>query len=247
MAQQPQQQQDVYRDDLCSALVPWIYIQQFWHTLKLDDSEVKFKFFLDTKEFMFSVYDLRRIFQLPQATDNKKVGFLAAPSFSQMLLFFLDDLGFSLLMRLPSHFVSRFSQPWQTLVKIFTRFLTTRATGHDKPPFQIMHMLYCFINNVHVDYTKLLWEGLYYSLLHPTTLNPYPRFTKIIIDHYTTENPDIPRRLHEHYHIIKNDEVVKSIFNSGKNKERDRMLIPEWMLTEKIKLTAHHRMYATIF
>nr|GEU94802.1 hypothetical protein [Tanacetum cinerariifolium] len=211
MAQQPQQQQDVYRDDLCSALVPWIYIQQFWHTLKLDDSKVRFKFFPDTKEFMFSVDDLRRIFQLPQATDNKNVGFVAAPSFSQMLLFFLDDL------------------------------------GHDKPSFQIMQMLYCFINNVHVDYTELLWEGLYYSLLHPTTLNPYPRFTKIIVDHYTTENPDILRRLHEHYHRIENDEVVKSIFNSGKNKEGDGMLIAEWMLTEEIKLTAHHRMYATIF
>ncbi|GJX82811.1 hypothetical protein Tco_0731493 [Tanacetum coccineum] len=27
-----------------SASVPWIYIQQFWHTLKLDDSKDKFKF-----------------------------------------------------------------------------------------------------------------------------------------------------------------------------------------------------------
>ncbi|GJY02905.1 retrovirus-related pol polyprotein from transposon TNT 1-94 [Tanacetum coccineum] len=33
-----------------SASVPWIYIQQFWHSLKLDDSKYKFKFFLDTKE-----------------------------------------------------------------------------------------------------------------------------------------------------------------------------------------------------
>ncbi|GKB28151.1 hypothetical protein Tco_0867552 [Tanacetum coccineum] len=39
----------------------------------------------------------------------------------------------------------------------------------------------CFVNNIHVDYAELLWEGLYYSLHHPTSLIPYPRFTKIII------------------------------------------------------------------
>ncbi|GKC33792.1 hypothetical protein Tco_1046176 [Tanacetum coccineum] len=34
------------------------------------------------------------------------------------------------------------------------------------------------------------------------------------------ENPDIPNKLHEHYHRVENDEIVKSIFNYGKNKER---------------------------
>ncbi|GJX03378.1 hypothetical protein Tco_0189294, partial [Tanacetum coccineum] len=42
-----------------SASVPWIYNQQFWHALKLDDSKDKFKFFIDTKEFKFSVDDFR--------------------------------------------------------------------------------------------------------------------------------------------------------------------------------------------
>nr|GEU51485.1 reverse transcriptase domain-containing protein [Tanacetum cinerariifolium] len=33
-----------------SALVPWIYIEQVWHTLKLDDSKEKFMFFIDEKD-----------------------------------------------------------------------------------------------------------------------------------------------------------------------------------------------------
>nr|GEU69834.1 hypothetical protein [Tanacetum cinerariifolium] len=32
--------------------------------------------------------------------------------------------------------------------------------------------------------TELLWEGIHYSLLHSTSLIPYPRFTKIIIGRY---------------------------------------------------------------
>ncbi|GKB03233.1 hypothetical protein Tco_0831322 [Tanacetum coccineum] len=47
-------------------------------------------------------------------------------------------------------------QPWQTLCKIFSKCLTTRVTGWDQPPLQIMKMMYCFINNIHVDYADLL-------------------------------------------------------------------------------------------
>ncbi|GJR27869.1 hypothetical protein Tco_1104101 [Tanacetum coccineum] len=69
-------------------------------------------------------------------------------------------------------------QPWKTLCKIFSKCLTTCVTGWDQPLLQIMQMMYCFVNNIHVDYAKLLWEGLYYSLHHPTSSIPYPRFTK---------------------------------------------------------------------
>nr|GFA80168.1 hypothetical protein [Tanacetum cinerariifolium] len=62
-----------------------------------------------------------------------------------------------------------------------------------------------------------------------------------------TENPDIPRRLHEHYPRVKNDEVVKLIFNTGKNKEGKGMKIQDWMVIEEIKYTAHYQMYATVF
>ncbi|GJQ91580.1 ribonuclease H-like domain-containing protein [Tanacetum coccineum] len=58
---------------------------------------------------------------------------------------------------------------------------------------------------------------------------------------------NIPRRLHEHYHRVENDEVVKSILNFGKNKEGAGMKIHEWMLTREIKLTDHYQMYATVF
>ncbi|GJS60338.1 hypothetical protein Tco_0655122 [Tanacetum coccineum] len=131
------------------------------HSLKLDDSKDKFKFFLDSKELQFPVNDLKRIFELPQATKN---------------------------------------------------------------------------NN----------EGLYYSYFHPTSLIPYPRFTKIVIDHYMTKNLDILRRLHEHYPRVENDEVVKSIFNSGKNKEGEGMKIPDWMLMEEMKHTAHYQMFRVL-
>ncbi|GKD13451.1 hypothetical protein Tco_1197858, partial [Tanacetum coccineum] len=111
-------------------------------------------------------------------------------------------------------------QPWQTLCKIFSKCLTTRVTGWDQPPLKIMQMMYCFINNIYVDYEELLWEGLYYSLHHPTSLIPYPRFTKIIVSHYMTIFPEISRRARYKYHNLKDDDIMKNIFNLGRHKDR---------------------------
>ncbi|GKE97560.1 hypothetical protein Tco_0020911, partial [Tanacetum coccineum] len=138
-------------------------------------------------------------------------------------------------------------QPWQTLCKIFSKCLTTRITGLDQPPLQIMQMMYCFINNTHVDYVELLWEGLHYSLHHPTSLIPYPRFTKIIISHYMTNFPEISRRALDRYHNLKDDDIIKNIFNSGRYKDNVGMKIPAWMISEEMKHTEHYRMYAEVF
>ncbi|GJS40912.1 hypothetical protein Tco_0565955 [Tanacetum coccineum] len=105
-----------------------------------------------------------------------------------------------------------------------------------------MQMQYCFVNNVHVDYADLLCEGFHYSLEHPSTLIPYPKFTKLIISHYMTAYPKISRRVRDKYHNLEHDEMVKSIFYSGKNKAGVGMKIPSWMITDEIKLTENYQM-----
>ncbi|GKC73988.1 hypothetical protein Tco_1119871, partial [Tanacetum coccineum] len=73
-------------------------------------------------------------------------------------------------LKTPSSFkTTGLLQPWQTLCKIFSKCLATRVSRWDQPPLQIMQMLHCFVNNIHVDYAELLWEGLYYLLHHPTS------------------------------------------------------------------------------
>ncbi|GJX64007.1 hypothetical protein Tco_0298350 [Tanacetum coccineum] len=199
-----------------SSSVPWIYMAQFWHTLKEDGSKYMLKFMLDKKELTLTLDDFRTIFHLPQETDNNHNSFVPPPSFSDM--------------------------PWQTLCKIFSKCLTTRVTGWDQPPLQIMQMMYCFVNNIHVDYAELLWEGLYYSLHHPTSSIPYPRFTKIIVSHYMTILPDISRCVRDMYHNLQDDDIMKNFFNSGRHKNKVGMQIPAWMITEEMKHTKHYRM-----
>ncbi|GKC07421.1 hypothetical protein Tco_0999031 [Tanacetum coccineum] len=89
----------------------------------------------------------------------------------------------------------------------------------------MMQMLYYVINNVHVDYAALIWEGLHSSLMHPTTNIPYPRFTKIVTDHILTMHPDISKRTNEPYYIVENDKTkvdIDSMVVDAMRKEQDR-------------------------
>ncbi|GJU82373.1 hypothetical protein Tco_1284738 [Tanacetum coccineum] len=116
-------------------------------------------------ELTMTVADFRRIFRLPQATENNHVGFFDAPTFSQTISFYHNALGFLLTLRSPSNFVSKgLPQPWQTLIIL----LSYVSNNFDSLPF-----------------------------------------TKIIIDHYITENLDISRRVHDNYHRVENDDLVK--------------------------------------
>nr|GEU53491.1 retrovirus-related Pol polyprotein from transposon TNT 1-94 [Tanacetum cinerariifolium] len=157
-------------------------------------------------------------------------------------------LGIYTSKKTPSSFkTTGLLQPWQTLCKIFSKCLTTLVTGWDQPPVQIMQMLYCFINNIHVDYAELLWEGICYSFLYSTSSIPYPRFTKIIIGHYMTNFPEISRRARDKYQNLKDDDLMKNIFNLGRYKDKVGIKIPDWMISKEMKQTEHYQMYAGVF
>ncbi|GJS38571.1 retrovirus-related pol polyprotein from transposon TNT 1-94 [Tanacetum coccineum] len=53
---------------------------------------------------------------------------------------------------------------------------------------------------------------------------------------------EISRRVSDKYHNFENDDIVKSIFNSGKNKAGVGMKIPSCMITDEMKLTENYRM-----
>ncbi|GJW87346.1 hypothetical protein Tco_0162686, partial [Tanacetum coccineum] len=218
-------------------------LEHFWHTLKEDGSKYRLRFMMDKKELTLTLDDFRQIFHLPQATANNHNSFMPPPSFSDMVPFYKQVLGFTMELKTQSNFkTTGLLQPWQTLRKIFSKCLTTRVTGWDQPPLQIMQMLYCFVNKIHVDYSELLWEGLYYSLHHPTSSIPYPRFTKIIISYYMTIFPEILRHARDKYHNLQDDDIMKNIFNLGRHKDKVGMQIPAWMIIEKMKHTEHYWM-----
>ncbi|GKA14117.1 hypothetical protein Tco_0693763, partial [Tanacetum coccineum] len=76
--------------------VPWIYMAQFWHTLKEDRSKYRLKFILDRKELILTLDDFRTIFHLPQATllITIRIQFVPPPTFSDMVSILQTKMGF---------------------------------------------------------------------------------------------------------------------------------------------------------
>ncbi|GJQ97487.1 retrovirus-related pol polyprotein from transposon TNT 1-94 [Tanacetum coccineum] len=147
-----------------SSSVPWIYMEQFWHTLKEDGSEYRLTFMLDKKELSLTMDNFRTIFHLPQATNNNHDSFVPPPSFLDMVPFYKNELGFTMELKTSSSF------------KI----------------------------------TSLL-------------------------------------RARDRYHNLKDDDIMKNIFNSGRCKDKVGMKIPAWVISEEMKHTEHYRMYAEVF
>nr|GEY90401.1 hypothetical protein [Tanacetum cinerariifolium] len=87
-----------------SSLVPSIYLGKFWHTLQVDGSKNKLNFMLDRKELTLILDDFRTIFHLPQATDNNHDHFVPTPKFSEMVSFYINNLGFTLKLSSTSNF-----------------------------------------------------------------------------------------------------------------------------------------------
>ncbi|GJT45511.1 hypothetical protein Tco_0954226 [Tanacetum coccineum] len=98
-----------------SSSVPWIYMAQFWHTLKEDGSKYRLRFMLDKKELSLTLDDFRTIFHLPHELKHNHNSFVPPPSFSDMVPFYKQQLGFT--MELKTSQVLRqtgSSAPWRS-------------------------------------------------------------------------------------------------------------------------------------
>nr|GEU87840.1 hypothetical protein [Tanacetum cinerariifolium] len=98
-------------------------------------------------------------------------------------------------------------------------------------------------------------QGTYRTPSAPSSPNPQmdavessaPKRSTIIIGHYMTNFPEISRRARDKYHNLKDDDIMKNIFNLGRYKDKVGMKIPAWTILEAMKHTEHYRMYAEVF
>ncbi|GJS59956.1 hypothetical protein Tco_0654740 [Tanacetum coccineum] len=74
----------------------------------------------------------------------------------------------------------------------------------------------------------------------------YPRFIKLIIADLIKKFPNIPKRIREDYHSIKDDVPLVSVYTIGNVLVRG-MLIPNAFLTAEIRETDDFKEYKTVF
>ncbi|GKE99042.1 hypothetical protein Tco_0022393, partial [Tanacetum coccineum] len=132
------------------------------------------------------------------------------------------------------------------MFKVFNRYLTTRTSGHDQTKINILQLFHVVLNQTHVDYAALLWWDFMNNVFHKKEAIQYPCFIKLIVADLMNKFPNIPKRLEEEYHSIKDDVPLVSVYTTRNVLVRG-MLIPDSFLTVEIRETNDFKKYETVF
>ncbi|GJX41612.1 hypothetical protein Tco_0256602 [Tanacetum coccineum] len=102
---------------------------------------------------------------------------------------------------------------------------------------------------INVDFVELLWEDFSFQIDNHFSKEsmPYPRFTKIIINHFISQNKSISMRNKINLHTARDDSLLGTLKYVSKTEEHQvyGALIPKEMLNEDIlNSTAYQTYYA---
>nr|GEX30958.1 retrovirus-related Pol polyprotein from transposon TNT 1-94 [Tanacetum cinerariifolium] len=115
-------------------------------------------------------------------------------------LTFLLSLGYKcLLHKHPNMYVDHMHQPWRTLASIINKCLSGKTTSNDRLRKSRINILWGIFYNENVDYPDLIWEDFAFQIDHKQLKKgkrenmPYPRFTKIIINHFLSKHQSLTK------------------------------------------------------
>ncbi|GJY41156.1 hypothetical protein Tco_0428426 [Tanacetum coccineum] len=211
---------------------------------EVPDTEDTIKFLLDTEQFIYTVDMFRDTLNLPVETPENP---FVAPTNIHTIEAFMNRVGYQgVVDKVSAFFTKNLAQPWQTMFKVFNRCLTTRTSGHDQIKINILQLFHDVINQTHVDYAALLWWDFMNNVFQKKKAIQYPRFIKLIIVDLMKKFPNIPKRIEEDYHSIKDDVPLVSVYTTGNVSVRG-MLIQDAFLTAEIRETDDFKEYETVF
>ncbi|GJR45798.1 retrovirus-related pol polyprotein from transposon TNT 1-94 [Tanacetum coccineum] len=106
-------------------------------------------------------------------------------------------------------------------------------------------------NLKNVEYVTLLWEDFMYQADNRETSSarkkhmPYPRFTKVIIDHFISKYNTISMRNRINLHTAHDDSLLSALKFVSKTEDCQKYgaLIPDGMINDDIKLSTTYKTY----
>ncbi|GKD32295.1 hypothetical protein Tco_1247804, partial [Tanacetum coccineum] len=167
-------------------------------------------------------------------------------------LSYLINLGYKgPLHKNPSIYVDHMHQPWITLAAIINKCLSGITTSNDRLRKSRIDILWGMFYKENVNYPELIWEDFAFQIDHRMEKQrrrenmPYPKFTKININHFLSQHKSLANLKHLHTHLIKDDDVVSRLkfVRIGEDFQEYRLPITETMLTEKIKQSESYQMF----
>ncbi|GKA53729.1 hypothetical protein Tco_0747044 [Tanacetum coccineum] len=184
-----------YKAFLASADVPRDHMQTFWFTRH------------QVQEHNF--YGLSGL----QGFYDKEKEFIVPSSEEELLTFHLNLIKED-LTHLPQIFIDHMHQPWRTLASIINKCLLKKTTSNDRIRQSKVAIIWSMSHKKYVDFEELIWEDFSYhndnrqlkKSIHE--IMHYPRFTKVIINHFFFIHKSVPKALPSGLHTIKDDYVL---------------------------------------
>ncbi|GJR50179.1 hypothetical protein Tco_1400700, partial [Tanacetum coccineum] len=175
-----------YQAFLITAEVLAIYMQEFWATVSVHKSSIRFT--INKKKVSLDVEIFREILKFCPKIPGQKFEDLLL---EHDILSFIRDLGHSKeIIYLSDVSVDYLHQPWRAFATIIHKCLSGKETGMDK-----IHFLFQIENKEAKKTNKM----------------SYPRFTKIIIDYFMSKDQSISRRNKMFWHTARDDTMFTAM------------------------------------
>ncbi|GKC63486.1 hypothetical protein Tco_1096084, partial [Tanacetum coccineum] len=238
-----------FKDFTISADVPEICMQQFWYTIQKVPDTDSYEFLLANKMCTINAEVFRTILDIFPRVEG--VDFTDVLD-DDIALTFLIDLGYKgPLNRHTNMFVDHMHQPWRNMAAIINNCLFGKTANNDKLRKSKIDILWGMFNRENVDYLELIWEDFAYQIDHRKEKRskrknmPYPRFTKIIINHFLNQHKSLTNLNHKDYHTIKDVRIVSRLkfVRIGEDYQEYGLPIPVVMLTDVIKCSESYQMF----
>nr|GEZ01655.1 hypothetical protein [Tanacetum cinerariifolium] len=160
-------------------------------------------------------------------------------------------IGSGAIRRLTDVNINKLHQPWRSFAVIINKCLTGKSSGYDSLRLSQAQILWGLYHKRNVDFAYLMWEDFVYLVEHKDTKKSnemyYPRFTKVIIHHFMSKNPSIPRRNKVNWHYVRDDHMfttIKLVFRHQNTQQFDALLPIELTNEDIMNSNAYKEYYA---
>nr|GFC69981.1 monodehydroascorbate reductase [Tanacetum cinerariifolium]GFC70011.1 monodehydroascorbate reductase [Tanacetum cinerariifolium] len=140
----------------------------------------------------------------------------AEPPFKEEILALIHFFGHSAAIRtLTNVNIKKLYQPWRSFAAIINKCLTGKSSGYDSLRLSQAQIRWGLSHMRNVNYAYLMWEDFVYQVRHKDHKKSnemyYPRFIKVIIHHFMSKDPSIPRRNKVKWHYVRDDHMFSTI------------------------------------
>ncbi|GJS39635.1 hypothetical protein Tco_0564678 [Tanacetum coccineum] len=230
---------------LITASVPAVYMQEFWATVTYQKHHIRFK--MNKKSYSFDMETFRNMILICPKLHGQK---FVDPPFEEEILNFIRELGYPGKIKLISDVkVDTLSQPLRTFGTIINKCLSGKVTGIDTLRLSRVQILWGLYRQEKVDYVYLLWEDLVFQIENKESRKNkymfYPRFTKVIINYFMSQDQSIPRRNKVDWHMANDDPILTTMRFIPQHEviQRYSAILPDYPTNPAMKESEAYKTY----